>query len=234
MDGVDELPGVLQAAAIPDAVRAADPAGVDEISRGSMNVKLGREHLGVGERMPDEEWRSEASREGCLRLGHALLRSGDLGRVARDEVVHDLVLRELGDGREHPEGVAGQEDDLLGVVVHLRWDPRVGDELQRVGHPRVLRDRDVVEVHLVRVLVEDNIFEDRAEADGVVNLRLLLTREPDALGVAAALDVEDAARVPDVLVVADELPLGVRAQRRLPRAAQAEEDGDVVVLADVG
>ena len=66
------------------------------------------------------------------------------------------------------------------------------------------------------------------------DLGLGLGREADRLGVAAALEVEDAVVAPAVLVVADQQPLGIGRERRLARAGEAEEDGDVLaVLRDV-
>jgi hypothetical protein len=52
----------------------------------------------------------------------------------------------------------------------------------------------------------------------ILDLRLGVGVQVDALGVAAALDVEDAVLTPPVLVVADEGPMRVRGQRRLPCA----------------
>ena len=49
-------------------------------------------------------------------------------------------------------------------------------------------------------------------------------RQRDALGVAAALDVEDALVRPHVLVVADEAAQRVGRERGLAGARQAEED----------
>ena len=143
-------------------------------------------------------------------------------------MVHHLLLRELGDGRKHPKGVAGQEDHVAGVAVNLGRDECVGDVVQRVCTPRVLRQGDVVVVDLSAPLVEDHILQHAPEADGVVNLRLLLTRQVDALGIAAALDVEDTLGRPDVLIVSDELPCRVGAEGRLPSATEPEEEGDIL------
>mmetsp|Transcript_74572 Transcript_74572/g.215483 ORF Transcript_74572/g.215483 Transcript_74572/m.215483 type:complete len:225 (-) Transcript_74572:1107-1781(-) len=224
MDGIDELPGVLQAAAVAGAIGAADPARVHQVGVGAVLVELRGEHLRVDVGVPHQERRAETSGEGGFRLLHALLGARDLGRVPGDEVVHHLLLRQLGDRRQDPEGVAGKEDDLLRLVLDLRRDPCIRDEAQGVGYPRVLRDRNVVKVHLPGALVEDDVLQHGAEADGVEDLGLFLAGQADGLGVAAALDVEDALRVPHVLVVADELALRVRAKCRLARAAEAEED----------
>ena len=57
--------------------------------------------------------------------------------------------------------------------------------------------------------------------------------QPDGLGIAAALEVEDAVVAPAVLVVADQDPFRICAEGRLARAAEAEEDSYVAVAADV-
>jgi hypothetical protein len=61
-----------------------------------------------------------------------------LGGVAGDEVVHGLLLGEARDGRQHTEGVAAQQDEVLGVGPNA-GDPGVVDEVDGVGCPRVLR-----------------------------------------------------------------------------------------------
>ena len=66
--------------------------------------------------------------------------------------------------------------------------------------------------------------------DGVVDVGLGLLVQVDDLGVAAALEVEDAVVVPAVLVVADEQTLGVGGQGGLAGAGQAEEDGGVLAV----
>jgi hypothetical protein len=82
---------------------------------------------------------------------------------------------------------------------------------------------------------EDHVLEHGPEtAGGGVDLGLVLGREPDDLGVAAALEVEDALVGPAVLVVADEPAVGIRRQRGLAGARQAEEQGNVAIVADVG
>ncbi len=84
------------------------------------------------------------------------------------------------------------------------------------------RDARVGEVHAV-VVLEHHVFQHGAEAQRLENVRLALRREVDGLGVAAAFDVEDAVVAPAVLVVADQVALRVGGERRLARAAQAEE-----------
>ena len=88
-------------------------------------------------------------------------------------------------------------------------------------------------MHLARVGLDHHILEDRAEPDRAEDLGLRVGLQADALGVAAALDVEDAVVAPAVLVVADERPVRLRRERCLAGAAEAEEERHVAVVADV-
>lgn len=79
--------------------------------------------------------------------------------------------------------------------------------------------------------VKDNVFQHRSEANGIVNVRLLLRRQSDTLGIALvrsvriillnfgcreldptypSFDVEDTLVTPAVLVVTDQRTFGVR------------------------
>jgi hypothetical protein len=80
-----------------------------------------------------EEGLGEAGGEGSLRLGDALLGTSHLGGVAGDEVEHDLLGVELTDGWEDTTGVAGEENDVGGVVGGNTWDLGVLDEFNGVG-----------------------------------------------------------------------------------------------------
>jgi hypothetical protein len=102
-----------------------------------------------------------------------------------------------------------------------------GDELDRVGASGVLSDGDVVVVGLPIRRVVDDVLEDRSELDGVVDFGLLLLGQVDALGVAAALDVEDSSVGPDVLVVSDEQTFRVGREG----AGGRGERGDTSMLA---
>ena len=123
----------------------------------------------------------------------------------------------------------------MGVAPHARED-RVGDKVDRVRRARVLGLLVGVVVGHARLRVVDDVFQDRAEAlRRGVDLRLRFLVDADRLGVAAALEVEDAALTPAVLVVADEPARRVRRQRRLAGAAQPEEKRHVgAVLLGVG
>mmetsp|Transcript_74233 Transcript_74233/g.174227 ORF Transcript_74233/g.174227 Transcript_74233/m.174227 type:complete len:206 (+) Transcript_74233:705-1322(+) len=148
-------------------------------------------------------------------------------------MVHHLLFGELGDRWQHTEGVAGQQDHVAWVAVDLCRDQRIGDVVQGVCTPCVLREGHVVIVNFSAPLIEDHVLQHTAEANGIVDLWFLLPREVDALGVAAALDVEDTLGRPDMLIVSNEFPGRVRAECRLPSATQPEEERDVSLRAHI-
>ena len=121
--------------------------------------------------MPDEKRRAKAGRERRLGLGDADLGAGHLGRVAADEVVHGLLGRQPAHRRQHAKGIARQEDDVRRMTADA-GNLGVGNELDRVGGPRVFGQAGVVVVDVPRGRVDDRVFQHGAEADGVVNLRL--------------------------------------------------------------
>jgi hypothetical protein len=92
---------------------------------------------------------------------------------------------------------------------------RARDVIDGVGNAGVLRLGAVVVVGHA-VVVEHHVLEHGAEPDGVPDLRLDFLREFDALGVAAALDVEDALRRPAVLVIADQRAIRIGERVVLP------------------
>ena len=91
----------------------------------------------------------------------------------------------------------------------------VVNKVNGVGHTRVLRNARIVKVHNMGPLVVDHVFQDRAETDGVVDLGLLLCRQTDGLGIATALDVEDAIVGPAMFIIAYQMAIGVSREGRL-------------------
>lgn len=124
-------------------------------------------------------------------------------------MVTGLFRGQLANRWQDTEGIASQHDDVGRLPLDHAWDAGVGDVFDRVGTASVLGDSDVVVVGDTVDRVIDDVFEDGTEADGGVDLGLLFRREIDALGVATTFDVEDTFVRPDVLVVADELTLGI-------------------------
>ena len=184
--------------------------------------------------MPRQERRAEAGGERRLRILHALLGAGDLGGVAREEVIHRLGRVSLAIGGITPKASAVSMMMFFGMpgAAGLRG---VGDEIERIGGAGVLGLGAVVEIRNARDRIDHHVFHDRAEAvRGRVDLRLRLGREPDALGVAAALEIEHALRAPAMLVVADQRAFRIGRERGLAGAGEAEEQRDVARGADVG
>jgi len=149
-------------------------------------------------------------------------------------VEHGLLGGELGDRGQHTAGVAGQQDDICGVVVADAGNLGVPDVLNGVGTAGVLSQGGVVVVDITADGVEDDVLQDGTELDGVENIGLLLSRETNALGVAATLDVEDTLIAPAVLVITDQLTLGIGRQGGLAGTGQTEEDGNIALLTLVG
>lgn len=63
----------------------------------------------------------------------------NLGSVAGDEVVHGLLLSQTGHRWQYAKSVTAQQDEILGVGAHA-GDARVGNIVNRIGRPCVLRD----------------------------------------------------------------------------------------------
>lgn len=110
----------------------------------------------------------------------------------------------------------------------------LGDIVHRVAHAGILRQAAVGIVRAAGFRVDDNILHQRAEADSAVDLRLALLCQIDALSIAAALKVEHGLIRPAVLVITDELAVGVGRKRGLAGAGETEENSGIPILADVG
>lgn len=216
--------GVLEVHAAADAVGAAGPAGVDQEDLRMIRFDSFAQHAGVDFRSQGHEGFAEQGGEGRHRLGNALFRAGYFRRKAGDEVVHSRFLAEAGDRRQDAEAVGRQEDDDLRDAADA-GNGRVGNIVDRIADAGIFRILAVEIVRPPRRRVEDDVFNEAARTDGVVNVRFLFGVQVDAFGIAAAFEVEDASRRPAVFVVADELAVRVCRQGRFPRAGQAEEDG---------
>ena len=135
--GIDHRARVGDRHPLTDAVGAPGPAGVDEPAGHAMLRDALTEQLRIHGGLVHHERRAETGRERCGRFEDALLGAGNLCRVAREEVVHRLFGRELGNRRQHPEGVGRQHHDRLRMSRHeARHDVR--NEVDRVCRARVL------------------------------------------------------------------------------------------------
>ena len=126
-----------------------------------------------------------------------------------------LLGREFADGREHAECITREHDDIARLAVDGAGYVRIRDKLDRIRASCVFRDADIVVVGSPRCGVVNNVLEDTAKADSVVDLGLFGCGEVDGLGVASTLDVENTSIRPDMLVVADEQTAWVSTEGRL-------------------
>jgi hypothetical protein len=235
VDGVEDGASVLKRATLAVVLDSSTgPAGVKKPGVGVVRGDLLCKHGGVLHGVEGQEGLGEARGEGGLGLSDTLFGTGHLGGVTRDEVVHGLLSAELGNGRKDTTGVACEENDVGWVVAGNAGNLGVLDVLDGVCATSVLGKGGVIVVDNSGGGVEDDVLEDGAELDGVENIGLLLSGEANALGVAAALNVEDTSVTPAVLVVTDQGTLGVGREGCLASAGETEEDGHVSVLTLVG
>ena len=83
--------------------------------------------------------------------------------------------------------------------------------------------------------IDLHVLQHRApHLGGGVDLRLGFLRQLDDLGVAAALEIEEAVLRPAMLVIADQRARRIGGERGLAGAREAEEHGAVALGADIG
>jgi hypothetical protein len=106
-------------------------------------------------------------------------------------VVASLLRSELTNRREDTKGIAGQHNDIRGLTVGQARNLGIGNVLNRIRATCIFSDADVLVVGGAGDRVVDDVFEDAAKTNGVVDFWFLLGREVDAFGVATSLNVED-------------------------------------------
>ena len=223
MDAVNDPPGARQIDPRAHAVGAPCPACVHKPGTGTVAAEFLGKQPGVDSRVPHQEGGAEAGGEGHLRLHDPHLRACYPRSVAREEVVHRLLLREPAHRRKHPRGVTRQEDHVPRMRSHA-GHLRIGNVFDRVGGPRVFRDRATLKVDHPGGRVVDDIFEHRAEPNRLPDLGLLFLGQMDALGVAASLNIEDAVVAPAMLIVANQAAGGISREGRLTGPGEAKEE----------
>ena len=83
--------------------------------------------------------------------------------------------------------------------------------------------------------IEGDVFQHGPKLPRArINLRLGLRRKADHLGIAAIFEVEHSVVAPAMLVVADQVALGVGGKRRLAGARESKENCHIAAGADVG
>jgi len=145
-------------------------------------------------------------------------------------VVACLLGREPTHGRENTKRVACKHDNVAGLAVDRARYMRVRDKFNRIRAARVLSNANVVIVGRPRSGVVDDVLEDAAKADRIVDLRLLRGREVDGLGITAALNVEDTGVGPDVFIITDEKAPRVSTERCLSRSRQTKKECHITLV----
>ena len=83
--------------------------------------------------------------------------------------------------------------------------------------PGVLGKHVAVQIQAPADRVDHDVLENRSEHPcGFIDLGLALLRQPNHLGVATSFEVEHPLVAPTMLVVADESPVRIRRESRLP------------------
>lgn len=119
-------------------------------------------------------------------------------------MVASLLGAKLADRREDTKGITSQHNDVAWVGVNDTRDLGARDEVDGVSATSVFGDADIIVIWDAGSWVVNDVFKDRAVADGPEDIWLLLGGEVDAFGIAATLNVEDTSIGPDVLVITDE------------------------------
>lgn len=88
------------------------------------------------------------------------------------------------DRRKNTESVASEVNDVFRLIRRHAGDHGVVDVLDRVGATSVLSDTGILVVGFTSRRVVGNVFENRTETDGIVDIGFLLSIETDTLGVA--------------------------------------------------
>lgn len=226
--------GHLQAHSLAVTVFTARPASVDEPDVGIMLLHFFGEHVGVESGVEGKEGLTEAGGESSDGFLDSHFGSGDLGGVSRNEVEFGLSGSQFSDRRQHTVSVTSQKHDVLGVTTH-RGELGVGNVLQGVRSSGVFSNRNVVEINSSLLVVQkQHVLHQSTELQGVVNLRLFVSSQTNALRVATALDVENTTGAPAVFVVSEEFSVGVSGEGGFSGSRETEKESDITVFAFSG
>ena len=160
------------------------------------------QQFGIPRGVPNQKRRAKAGGKRWLRFGYACFCAGDFSGIAAHVVVHRLFRSQFTYRWKNAKRVANQENN----VARMRSNARhldVFDEFHRIRRTRVFGNGTVSIINNSRIRVVDNVLENRAESNRVINFRLAFFGKVDALGIAAAFNVEYAKIRPAMFVVAD-------------------------------
>jgi len=226
---------VLERAAFAATEPAGGPTSVNEPTVNFVFRHAFGKHLGVASRVEDNERCAVTCGESGNGLKNTIFSPRSFRCITSQEVVTSLFRGQSANGRKNTKGIASQHDDVGGLTVNNTRDLSVGDELNRVSATSVLSDADVIIIRNSGNRAVDDVLKDAAKFNGVEDIRLLLSREVDALGVTSALNVEDTSVRPDMFVVADEKTARVSGECGLAGTGKTEKESNITLLnADIG
>src|SRR5258708_10485898 len=178
--------------------------------------------------------RNEAAGKGRLRFfSETALRTSDFGRVPGQEVIHGLFRIESCNRGKSRKGICREKEDVLRVPSDT-GKHRIVYELQWISSTRVFRDRIIVIVGGFAFFVENHVFKDRTRPNCIPDLWLALLGEVNALRVAAPFEIENPRVAPTVLVISDQVAIGVCRQSGLAGARKAKKQSGLAIDAAIG
>jgi hypothetical protein len=121
--------------------------------------------------------------------------------ISSQEMITSLLRREFAHRRQNTIRVASEHNNISRLVIAHARNLRVRNELDRIRASRILRNRNIVIIRDSRARMINDVFEDRAESNGPVDLGFFFSREVDAFCITSSFDVEYSGIGPDVLVV---------------------------------
>ena len=149
-------------------------------------------------------------------------------------MVHRLIGRELRNRGQHAISICRQHDDVFWHRAHIVFG-RVRDEIDRIRPTAIFSQARVIEIELPCFRVHHDIFKHSTKALGRrKNFRFGFGRKPYHFGVTAAFEIEDRSVRPAMLIVADQCPRSIRAERRLARTRKSKENRSIAIRADIG
>ena len=164
---------------------------------------------------------------------------------------HGLLAVEFGDGRKDTTSIAGQENNVAGMVGADAWDFCVFNIFDGIRAIKCVSAFErsmfffstplhspsgifgqccIIVVDDASDRIKNDVLEDGTKADSIEDIGLLLRRQTDAFGVTTTLNVEHTSITPAVLVITNERTLRIRRQSCLAGAGKAKEHGHVTVL----
>ena len=106
-------------------------------------------------------------------------------------MVHGLARSEFGYRGKNPEGIGGQEDDLLGMP-SLTGNDGIIAMVNGIADPRIFRDRFIGKIDGPGLGIVNHVFQQSPETNGTPDIRFFFRRKVDAFGVTTAFKIEDA------------------------------------------